>query len=121
MGGVWMACQLLTHYEFTGDKDAFREEYYPILKGAAQFCLSWLQEDKDGVLQTCPSTSPENEFLDERGRQCSVTRSSAMDITLIYELDVYKRQEHYAIHHIFHYHAALNPCDSKAGRDAERR
>ncbi len=86
MGGVWMACQLLTHYEFTGDKDAFREEYYPILKGAAQFCLSWLQEDKDGVLQTCPSTSPENEFLDERGRQCSVTRSSAMDITLIYEL-----------------------------------
>ncbi len=35
--------------------------------------------------------------------------------------DVCVCPKHYTVHHIFYYHAASDHCDSKAGRDAERR
>ena len=61
MGGAWTSTHIWEHYMFTKDK-AFLREYYPILRGAAEFCLDWLIE-KDGYLMTSPSTSPENEYL----------------------------------------------------------
>ena len=74
------------HYLFTQDEVFLREEAYPIMKGSAQFCLAWLQPGPDGKLHTLPSTSPENTFYDEEGRECSVSISSTMDIVLIREL-----------------------------------
>lgn len=56
------------------------------MRGAALFCLDWLQENKEGLLTTSPSTSPENKFLTPEGEASSVAESSAMDITLIREL-----------------------------------
>ena len=60
MGGAWLATHIWEHYMFTGDKE-FLKKYYPVLKGAASFCLKWLIE-KDGYLMTSPGTSPENNF-----------------------------------------------------------
>jgi alpha-L-fucosidase 2 len=37
------------------------------MKGAAQFCLDWLVEDKNGRLITSPSTSPENMYITPQG------------------------------------------------------
>lgn len=60
MGGAWISTHLWEHYMFTLDKDYLRKAY-PLLKGAAEFCLNWLVE-KDGELITSPSTSPENDY-----------------------------------------------------------
>ena len=85
MGGPWLCEHIFEHYDFTRDIE-FLKEYYPILKGSANFLLSWLKEDRDGVLNTCPSTSPENNFLDNSGRKCAASKSSTMDIAITRDL-----------------------------------
>ncbi len=58
-GGAWMAQHLWQHYLFTGDVE-FLKEYYPVLKGTADFFLSHLVEHpRYGWLVTTPSMSPE--------------------------------------------------------------
>ena len=42
-GGVWMAQHLWEHYAFSGDV-AFLKRVYPVMAGAARFCLDWLVE-----------------------------------------------------------------------------
>lgn len=86
LGGVWLTQHLWEHYLYDPDEAFLREKAYPLMKGAALFCLDWLQENEDGLLMTSPSTSPENKFLTALGEAGSVAESSAMDITLIGEL-----------------------------------
>lgn len=86
MGGVWLCRHLWEHYEFNQDIDYLGETAYPLMKGAALFCLDWLVEGPDGRLVTSPSTSPENRFISEDGRACSISMGSAMDMSLIAEL-----------------------------------
>ncbi|MEU7859324.1 glycoside hydrolase N-terminal domain-containing protein [Nonomuraea sp. NPDC049141] len=58
-GGAWLATMIWDHYLFTGDLD-FLRQYYPAMKGAAQFFLETLvQEPSLGYLVTNPSNSPE--------------------------------------------------------------
>lgn len=85
MGGPWLCQHIFEHYDFTRDKE-FLKEYYPVIKGSAEFLLSWLKEDENGILNTCPSTSPENNFLDNEKRPCAASKSSTMDIAIIREL-----------------------------------
>ena len=61
MGGTWLSTLIWEHYLFTLDKE-FLREFYPVLKGAAEFCMDWLVE-KDGKLVTSPGTSPENKYI----------------------------------------------------------
>ena len=59
-GGAWLATHLWQHYLFTGDKK-FLGEYYPVLKGCADFYVSHLvKHPKYGWLVTAPSLSPEH-------------------------------------------------------------
>jgi alpha-L-fucosidase 2 len=62
MGGAWLSTHLWQHYLFTKDINFLKDEGYGLMKGAAQFCLDWLVEDKKGKLITSPSTSPENQY-----------------------------------------------------------
>jgi alpha-L-fucosidase 2 len=86
LGGVWLTQHLWEHYLYNPNVAFLRDKAYPVMCGAALFCLDWLQENEDGLLMTSPSTSPENKFLTEEGEASSVAESSAMDITLIREL-----------------------------------
>lgn len=86
MGSPWLAQHLWTHYEFTKNKKFLRETAYPLMKGAAEFCLDWLVEDKDGNLVTAPSFSPENSFIDEKGKQGSASIATTMDMSIIWDL-----------------------------------
>ncbi|MEK3881809.1 glycoside hydrolase family 95 protein [Paenibacillus sp. PL2-23] len=86
MGGVWLSRHLWEHYAFTMNEAFLRDMAYPLLKGAAQFCLDFLVETPDGKLVTSPSTSPENKFLTAEGEACSVSAGSAMDMAMIREL-----------------------------------
>lgn len=59
-GGAWLAQHLWQHYLFTGDED-FLKEYYPILKGTAQFFLDFLVEHPTYKwMVAAPSISPEH-------------------------------------------------------------
>ncbi|MFF0329094.1 glycoside hydrolase N-terminal domain-containing protein [Nonomuraea angiospora] len=58
-GGAWLATMIWDHYLFTGDLD-FLRQYYPAMKGAAQFFLETLVEEPSlKYLVTNPSNSPE--------------------------------------------------------------
>ncbi|MCK2218476.1 glycoside hydrolase N-terminal domain-containing protein [Actinomadura sp. ATCC 31491] len=58
-GGAWLSTMIWDHYLFTGDL-AFLRQYYPAMKGAAQFFLETLvPEPSLGYLVTNPSNSPE--------------------------------------------------------------
>ena len=63
MAGPWLCQHLWTHYEFTGDQAFLRENAYPIMRGAAEFMLAWLVEDRQGWLTTPIGSSPESRFL----------------------------------------------------------
>ena len=82
MGGAWIASHIWEHYLFTRDLD-FLREYYPTLKGAAEFCLGWMIEDKDGNLITSPSTSPENNFIAPDGKPAATSAGAYADIAMI--------------------------------------
>jgi len=86
MGGNWLCQHLWEHYQFTGDKQFLKEKAYPLMKGAATFCLGWLVEDKDGWLVTAPSMSPENDFFYAPGKQGSVSIATTMDMSIIWDL-----------------------------------
>lgn len=59
-GGAWLTQHLWQHYLFTGDKD-FLRNYYPVMKGAADFLLSFMVEHPYwGWMVTAPSVSPEH-------------------------------------------------------------
>jgi len=88
MGGAWVSTHLWEHYTFTLDK-AFLQEAYPVLKGAADFCLAWMiEKEVDGkkVLLTSPCTSPENEYLiPETGFSGATHYGGFSDIAMIKE------------------------------------
>ena len=85
MSGPWFCAHLWEHYRFTGDA-AFLREVYPVMKGAAQFCLGWLIDDGHGRLTTCPSVSTENNFLTPDGKKAEVSAGCTMDMALMREL-----------------------------------
>ena len=86
MGSPWLSQHLWAHYAFTKDKDFLRQTAYPLMKGAAAFCLDWLVEDDDGFLVTAPSVSPENTFIYGDGKKGSVSVATTMDMEIIWDL-----------------------------------
>ncbi|MDE5850899.1 MAG: glycoside hydrolase family 95 protein, partial [Muribaculaceae bacterium] len=82
MGGAWIASHIWEHYLFNRDLN-FLREYYPTLKGAAEFCLGWMIEDKDGNLITSPSTSPENNFIAPDGKPAATSAGAYADLAMI--------------------------------------
>ncbi len=85
LGSPWLSQHLYEHYRFSADKKYLKDIAYPLMKSAAEFCLDWLVE-KDGVLVTVPSTSPENVYLHPNGFKGTVTIASAMDMEIIWDL-----------------------------------
>ncbi|MCW3089557.1 MAG: hypothetical protein JWP81_626 [Ferruginibacter sp.] len=86
MGSPWLSQHLWTHYQFTKDKKFLKEKAYPLMKGAAQFCIDFLVEDKNGYLVTAPSFSPENSFIDDKGNKGSASVATTMDMSIIWDL-----------------------------------
>jgi len=85
MGANWLSRHLWEHYEYTRDI-SYLKKVYPIMKGAAEFSLDWLQKDKNGYLVTMPSTSPENKYFYDGKKGGVVTTASTMDMGIIKDL-----------------------------------
>lgn len=84
MGGVWLSQHLFDKYEFSGDTEYLRS-VYPVMKGAAEFCLDVLQEHPEtGWLVIVPSNSPENSPADHY--QSSMSAGTTMDNQLVADI-----------------------------------
>lgn len=79
MGGTWLSTHIWEHYLFTLDK-GFLCKFYPVLKGAAEFCMDWLVE-KDGKLVT----SPENKYITPDGYVGATSYGNTSDLAMIRE------------------------------------
>jgi len=89
-GGAWLTTHLWQHYLFTGDKQ-FLADYYPVMKGAADFLLDYMQEypadgeisKAAGWLMTVPTVSPEH---GPNGKGTTVTAGSTMDNQIVFDV-----------------------------------
>ena len=89
-GGAWLTTHIWQHYLYTGDKD-FLAKYYPVMKGAAEFLLDYMQtypaagEIKlaAGWLMTVPTVSPEH---GPRGKGTNVCAGSTMDNQIAFDV-----------------------------------
>lgn len=88
MGGAWLSQALWEHFAFTQDRNYLRTTAYPLLKGASTFMLRWLVENpfKPGELFTAPSTSPENEYITDKGYHGTTCYGATADLAIIREL-----------------------------------
>ena len=88
MGGAWLVNTLWERYQFTQDKEYLRNVAYPLMNGAAQFCLRWLIENpkQPSELITAPSTSPENEYKTDKGYHGTTCYGGTADLAIIREL-----------------------------------
>ncbi|MCC8135128.1 MAG: glycoside hydrolase family 95 protein [Ruminococcus sp.] len=93
-GGAWLALHIFEHYEYTQDKEFLADKYH-IMKEAAEFFVEYLMEDSEGRLVTCPSVSPENTYLTDKGVKGSLCMGPSMDSQIITVLfnDVIKSAE----------------------------
>ena len=87
VGGSWLCQHIWEHYLYTGDKN-FLKEYYPIMKGSAQFLMDLMVVHPKYKWLVIPvSMSPEQGFFPYPGsEECFLSPSTTMDIGIIKEL-----------------------------------
>ena len=87
VGGVWLCQHIWEHYLFTGDVE-FLREYYPVMKGAAQFLMDIMTiNPKYNYLVIPFSMSPEQGFFVREGAEESfLAPSTTMNIGMIRDL-----------------------------------
>jgi alpha-L-fucosidase 2 len=83
MAGPWFSLHLWEHFAFSRDEKWLRDYAYPLMKGAARFCLDWLVEGPDGRLVTAPATSPENLYKTPDNYVGAVSIGTTADMALI--------------------------------------
>lgn len=77
-GGAWLTTHIWEHYLYTQDKD-FLKKWYPVLKGASEFCMDYLQPYQ-GYLVMVPSVSPEHGPM---GKSNPLTAGCTMDNQIV--------------------------------------
>ena len=88
MGGAWLVETLWDHYDYTCDTEYLRNTAYPLMKGAADFLLAWLIPDphNPNELITAPCTSPEADYITDKGYRGSSFYGGTADLAIIREL-----------------------------------
>jgi alpha-L-fucosidase 2 len=87
MGGSWLCQHIWEHYLYTGDVE-FLREYYPIMKGSAQFLLDIMDvEPKHNWLVVPFSVSPEQGyFVSDNEEEMFLSSSTTMNVGIIRDL-----------------------------------
>ena len=82
-GGAWLTTHIWQHYLFTGDRQ-FLADYYPVMKGAADFLVGYMQQHPTlGWMVTVPTVSPEHGPM---GKHTNVTAGSTMDNQIVFDV-----------------------------------
>ena len=82
-GGAWLATHLWQHYLYTGDTD-FLREWYPVIKGTADFYLDYMvpHPNYNNWLVVVPSVSPEQ---GPAGKSTPITAGCTMDNQIVFD------------------------------------
>ena len=84
-GGTWLSQHLWEKFMFNGDLEYLRS-VYPAMKGASEFCLSFLTEEPDnGWLIMLPTISPEH-GPKGRDKGVNIEAGTTMDNQLVYDI-----------------------------------
>ena len=83
MSAIWLSYHLWEEVRFHDDLTFAAQTAWPLMIGAAEFALDWLQPQADGSLQSTPSTSPENLFVDPHGAEVALSIGSESDHAMI--------------------------------------
>jgi alpha-L-fucosidase 2 len=88
LGGAWLVNTLWERYQFTQDKTYLKTTALPLMRGATDFCMDWLIDNpkQSGELITAPSTSPENEYVTDKGYHGMTCYGGTADLAIIREL-----------------------------------
>ena len=88
LGGAWLVNTLWERYQFTQDKTYLKTTALPLMQGATDFCMDWLIDNpkQPGELITAPSTSPENEYVNDKGYHGMTCYGGTADLAIIREL-----------------------------------
>lgn len=79
-GGAWLATHLWDHYLYQLDEE-WLKRYYPIIRGAADFYLDYMQETPDHkYLVVTPSVSPEHGGI---GKETPIGAGCTMDNQIV--------------------------------------
>lgn len=86
VAGIWLCNQLYDLWFYRQDAE-YLQRLKPLILGSVQFALGLLM-DYNGVLLTCPSSSPENFYVspEDSEKRCGVTLGSTHDTALIRQL-----------------------------------
>jgi len=87
VGGTWLCQHIWEHYLYTGDVE-FLKEYYPIMKGSAQFLMDIMTiEPKHKMLVIPFSMSPEQGYFTKPGaKEVYLSSSTTMNLGMIRDL-----------------------------------
>jgi hypothetical protein len=61
--GAWMSLHLWEYVTFNSDIETLQNTLIPVFRSTAEFFLDHLFEDKDGIVHSGPTTSPENSYV----------------------------------------------------------
>ena len=86
MAGAWLSQHLYEHYLFGGDPAFLRDRAYPLMKGAAEFCLDWLVDDGQGPSRDVAVHVARAQVHHADGGRAAVSMASTMDLALIRDL-----------------------------------
>ncbi len=88
MGGAWLVENLWDHYDYTRNTEYLRNTAYPLMKSAADFLLEWLipNPHNPNELITAPCTSPEADYITDKGYRGSSFYGGTADLAIIREL-----------------------------------
>ena len=88
LGGAWIVNTLWERYLFTQDRDYLVKTAYPLMQSASDFCINWLIDNpkKPGELITAPSTSPENEYVNDSLYHGMTCYGGTADLAIIRDL-----------------------------------
>lgn len=85
-GGIWLSMHIWEHYQFTQDKTFLKERGYPILKGAVEFVLDWLEKSDEGYYVPPFAVSTEAAYITPDGYEGYCAKNTAEEIALNGEL-----------------------------------
>lgn len=87
VGGTWLCQHIWEHYQYTGDVE-FLKEYYPMMKGSAQFLMDIMTiEPKHNWLVIPFSMSPEQGFFtSEKAPEAFLASSTTMNVGMVRDL-----------------------------------
>jgi len=87
VGGAWLCQHIWEHYLYTGDKE-FLREYYPVMKGSAQFLMDIMTVNPAYDYLVIPfSMSPEQGFfVSEGAEEAFLAPATTMNTGLINDL-----------------------------------